>query len=162
MATHSSILTWKIPWIEKPGWLQSIESQRVGQNRSNFACTYFVMVQLSQPYMITGKTIPLTIRTSVRKVMSLLFNTLSSFVIDFLPRSKHLLISWLKSPSAVILEPKKIKSVTVSIVSPSICHEVMGLDARTLVFGMLSFKPTFSLSSLTFIKRLFSSSHFLP
>ena len=79
-------------------------------------------------------------------------------VIALLPRSKCLLISWLQSPSMVILEPKKIKSVTVSIVSPSICHKVMGLDAMILVFGMLSFKPTFSLSSFTFIKRLFSSS----
>ena len=83
--------------------------------------------------MTTGKTIVLTIQTFVRKVMSLLFNMLSSFVIAFLPRSKHLLISWLQSPSAVILEPKKIKSVTVSIVSPSICHEVMGPDAVILV-----------------------------
>ena len=84
--------------------------------------------------MTTGKTIALTRWTFVGKVMSLLFNTLSSFVIAFLPRSKHLLISWLYSPSAVILEPEKIKSVTVSIVSPSVCHEVMGLDAMILVF----------------------------
>ena len=84
--------------------------------------------------MITGKTIALTIWTFVSKAMSLLFNMLSRFVIVFLPRSKCLLISWLQSPSAVILEPEKIKSVTVSIVSPSICHEVMGLDAITLVF----------------------------
>ena len=90
--------------------------------------------------------------------MSLLFNMLSRLLIAFLPRSKHLLISWLQSPSAVILEPKKIEPVTVSIVSPSICYEVMGLDARILVFCMLSFKPMFSLSSLTCIKRLFSSS----
>ena len=88
--------------------------------------------------------------------MFLLVNMLSRLVIAFLPRSKHLLISWLQSPSAVILEPKKIKSLTVSIVSPSICHEVMGLDAMILVFRMLSFKPPFSLSSFTFIKRLFS------
>ena len=94
----------------------------------------------------------------VGKVMSLLFNMLSRLVIAFLPRSKHLLISWLQSPSAVILEPRKIKSDTVSIVSPSICHEVMRLDAMILVFWMLSFEPTFSLSSVTFIKRLFSSS----
>ena len=94
----------------------------------------------------------------VGKVMSLLFKMLSRLVITFLPRSKCLLISWLQSPSAVILEPKKIKSVTVSIVSPSICHEVMEPDAMILVFSMLSFKPTFSLSSFTFIKRLFSSS----
>ena len=90
--------------------------------------------------------------------MSLFFNMLSRFVIAFLPRSKCLLISWLQSSSAVILEPPKIKSVTVAIVSPSICHEVMGLDAMILVFLLLSFKPTFSLSSFTFIKRLFSSS----
>ena len=90
--------------------------------------------------------------------MCLLFNRLSRFVIVFLSRSKCLLISWLQSPSAVILEPKKIKSVTVSIVSPSICHEVMGPDAMIFDFWMLSFKPAFSLSSFTFIKRLFSSS----
>ena len=87
--------------------------------------------------------------------MSLLFNMLSRMVITFLPRSKRLLISWLQSPSAVILEPQKIKSVTVS---PSICYEVMGPDAMILVFWMLSFKPTFSLSSFTFIKQLFSCS----
>ena len=89
--------------------------------------------------------------------MSLLFNMLSRLVITFLPRSKHLLISWLQSPSAVILEPQKIKSVTVSIVSPSICHEVMGPDVMILVFYMLSFNPTFSLSSFTLTERLFSS-----
>ena len=116
------------------------------------------MVQLSHPYMITGKTIALTIWTLVSKIMSLLFNTLSMFVIAFLPRSSHLLSSWLQSPSAVILEPKKRKSVTASTLSPSICHEVMGQDAMILVFLILSFKPAFSLSSFTFIKRLFSSS----
>ena len=92
------------------------------------------------------------------QIMSLLFNMLSRLVITFLPRSKHLLISWLQSPSAVILEPHKIKSDTVSTISPSLSHEVMGLDERILVFWMLSFKPKFSLSSLTFIKRLLSSS----
>ena len=90
--------------------------------------------------------------------MSLFFNMLSRLVITFLLRSKHLLISFLQSPSAEILEPKKIKSLSVSIVSPPICHEVMGLDAMIFVFWMLSFKPTFSLSFFTFIKRLFSSS----
>ena len=94
----------------------------------------------------------------VGKVMSLPFNMLSRLVITFCPRSKRLLISWLQSPSAVILEPNKIKSLTVSIVSPYICHEVMGLDTMIFVFWMRSFKPTFSLSSFTFIKRLFSSS----
>ena len=92
------------------------------------------MVQLSHPYVTTGKTIALTRWTFAIKVMSLLFNMLSRLVIDFLARSKHLLISWLQSPSAVILEPKKIKFLTVSIVSPSICQEVMGLDAMILVF----------------------------
>ena len=90
------------------------------------------MVQLSHPYMTTGKTIALTRRTYVGKVMSLLFNMLSMSFIIFLPRNKCLLISWLQSPSAVILEPKKIKSDAVSIVSPSICHEVIRPDAMTL------------------------------
>ena len=108
--------------------------------------------------MTTGKAIALTRWTFVDKVMSLLFNMLSRLVITFLPRSKCLLISWLQSPTAVILESPKIKSATVSTVSPSICHEVMGLDAMILVFWMLSFRPTFSLSSFTFIKRLFGSS----
>ena len=90
--------------------------------------------------------------------MSLLFNMLSRLVITFLLRSKYLLISWLQSPSTVILEPKKIKSVTIFIVSPSICHEVMKLDAMILISWMLSFKPAFSVSSFTFIKRLFNSS----
>ena len=102
--------------------------------------------------MTTAKTIALTRRTFVDKVMSLLFNKLSRLVITFLPRSKHLLISWLQSPSAVISEHKKIKSVTVSTVSPSICHKVIGPDAMILVFWMLSFQPVFSLSSFTFIK----------
>ena len=94
----------------------------------------FFIVQLSHPYGTTGKTIALTRRTSVDKVMFLLFNMLSRLVITYLPRSKCLLISWLQSPSAVILEPPKIKSATVSTVSPSICHEVMGPDAMILVF----------------------------
>ena len=92
----------------------------------------FFTVQLSHPYMTTGKTIALTRRTFVDKVMSLLFNMLSRLVITFLTRSKPLLISWLQSPSVVMLEPKKIKSDTVSTVSPSICHEVMGPDAKIL------------------------------
>ena len=113
------------------------------------------MVQLSHPYMTTGKTIVLTRQTFVSKVMSLLFNMLPRLVIVFLLRSKCLLILWLQSPSAVIFEPPKIKSV---IVSPSICHEVMGPDAMIFIFWMMSFKPAFSLYSFTFIKRLFSSS----
>ena len=92
------------------------------------------MVQLLHPYVTTGKNIALTRWTLVGKVISLLFNMLSRFVTAFLPRRKHLLISWLQSPSAVILEPPKIKSLTVSIVSPSICHEVMGPDTMIFVF----------------------------
>ena len=116
------------------------------------------MVQLSHSYMTTAKTIALTRWTFVGKVMSLLFNMLSRLIITFLPRSKHLLISWLQSLSTVIVEPKKIKSVTVSTLSPYLCHEIMGLDAMILVFWMLNLKPAFPLSSFTFIKRFFSSS----
>ena len=108
--------------------------------------------------MTTRKIIALARWTFVVKVMSLLFNMPSRLVITFIPRSKRLLISWLQSPSTVILEPRKIKSDTVSTVSPSNCHEVMGPDAMIFVFCILSFKPTFSRSSFTFIKRLFSSS----
>ena len=96
-------------------------------------------------YMTTGKTIVLTWRTFGAKVLSLLFNMLSRLGIAFLSRNKCLLISWLQSPSSVNLEPQGIKSATVPIVAPSICHEVMGPDAMILVFWMLSFKPTFSL-----------------
>jgi len=107
--------------------------------------------------MTTGKTTAFTRWTFGGKVMSLLFSMLSGLVITFFPRSKRLLISWLQSPSAVILEPRKIKSATVSNGYPSICHEVMGPDTIILVFWMLSFKPTFSFSSFTFMKRFFSS-----
>ena len=109
------------------------------------------MVQLSHPYVIARKTVALTIWTSIGKVSSLLLNTLSRFVITFLPRSKRLLISWLQSLSTVILEPKKIKPVTVFIPPPppSICHEVMGPGALMLVFWMLIFKTTFSLLPLS-------------
>ena len=118
------------------------------------------MVQLSYSYMTTVKTIALTIQIFVSKVTSLLFNTLSRFIIAFLPRSKCLLISWLHSPFTVILESKKIRAVTVTIFSLSICHVLLGLDAMILVFWILNFKPVFPLSSFTFIKRLFSSSSF--
>ena len=122
-------------------------------------CSAFFIVQFSHPYMTTGKTIAFTRWTFVGTVMSLFFNMLSRLVITFLPRSKCLLISWLQSPSAVILEPRKIKSATVSSFAIYL-REVMGPDAVILVFWMLRFKPTFSLSSFTFIKRLFSSSSF--
>ena len=110
-------------------------------------------------YSLPGPSAHGIFQARVQEWVAIAFsNMLSRFVITFLPRSKHLLISWLQSPSAVILEPPKIKSDTVSTVSPSISHEVMGLDAMIFIFWMLSFKPTFSLSSFTFIKRLFSSS----
>ena len=98
----------------------------------------FFIVQLSHPYMTIGKTIAFNRWTFVGKVMSLLLNMLSRFIMAFLPRSKHLLIVWLQSPSEVILEPPKIKSATVSIVFPSICHEVMGLDALPIHYGIAS------------------------
>ena len=136
--------------------------QHYSLKASILQCSALFIVQLLYPYMITGKTIALTRHYFVSKVMSLLFNMLSRLVITFLPRSKRLLTSWLQSPSAMILEPPKIKSLTVSTVSPSICHEVMGPDARILVFWMSSFKPTFhsplSLSSRGYLIPL----HFLP
>ena len=145
--------------------LISLQSKRFSRIFSNTSSktpmlwhSVFFMVWLSHPYMTTGKTIALTRQTFAAKVMSLLFNMLSRLGVAFLPRSKCLLISWLQSPSAVILESKKIKSLNISIVSPSICREVMGWDAMILVFWMLSFKPAFSLPSFTFIKSLFSSS----
>ena len=139
------------PPLEWTGWnllvvqgtLKSL-LQHHSSKPSILRCSAFFTVQLSHSYMTTGKTIALTRRTFVGKVMSLLLNMLSRLVITFLPRSKHLLISWLQSPSAVIVEPQKIKSDTVSTVSPSISNEVMGPDAMIFVFWMLSFKPTFS------------------
>ena len=115
------------------GTLKSL-LQHYSSKASLLQCSAFFIVQLSHPYMTTGKTIALIRWNFVGKLMSLLFNTLSRFVIAFLPRSKHLLISWLQSPSAVILEPPKRKSATISTVSPSISHEVMGPDAMILVF----------------------------
>ena len=138
---YSGLISLRIDWFDLlavQGTLKTL-LQHHTLKASTFRCSAFFMVQLSHPYMTTGKTIALTRWTFVGKVMSLLFR----FVITCLPRSKHLLISWLQSPIAVILEPKKIKSVTFSIVSPSVCHEVMGLDALIFVFWMLSFKPAF-------------------
>ena len=143
---YSELISFRMDWLDLlavQGTLKSL-LQHHSSKASILQHSAFFMVQLSHPYMTTGKTIALTRRT-ITKVMSLLFNMLSRLVIAFLPRSKCLLISWLQSPSAVILEPKKIKSVTVSIVSPSICYEVMGLDAMVFVFWMLSFKPAFLL-----------------
>ena len=115
------------------GTLKSLP-QHHGSKASVLQCSALFIVQLSHPYMTTGKTIALTRQTFDGKVMSLLFNMLSKLVIAFLPRSKHFLISWLQSPPPVILEPPKIKFLTVSIVSPTICHEVMEPDAMILVF----------------------------
>ena len=130
-------------WISLPfkGIFKSL-LQHHSSKSSILWLSAFYIVQLSHPYMTAGKTRALT--RLFGKIMPLLFNMLSRLVITFLPRSKCLLISWLQSPSAVILEPKKIKSLTVSIVFPPICHEVLGPDAMILVFWMLSFKPTFS------------------
>ena len=135
MATHSRIIAWKIPGMEEPGSYNPWGCKELDRTEQlTLLLSAFFMVQLSHPYMTTGKTIALTRWTFVGEVMSLLFNMLSRLVIAFLPRSNHILISWLQSPSAVILEPRKIKSDTVSTVSPSICLEVMGLDAMILVF----------------------------
>ena len=120
--------------IEVQGTLKSL-LQHHSSKASILQRSTFFIVQISHPYMTTGKTIPLTRRTFVGKVMSLLFNMLSRLVIAFLPRRKHLLISWLQSPSAVILEPKKIKSVIISIVSPSICHGIRCHDLSFLNVG---------------------------
>ena len=149
---YSGLISFRMDWFDLlsvQGTLQSL-LQHHSSKASILWHSAFFMVQLSHPYMTTGKTTALTRRTFVSKVMSLLFNMLSRLVIAFHPRSKHILISRLQSPSAVILGSKKIKSVTVSIVSHSIFHEVMGLDAMILVFVMLSFKPAFSLSSFNF------------
>ena len=157
---HPGLISFRMDWLDLlaiQGNLKSLLQHR-SSKASILRHSAFFIVQLPHPNMTTGKTIALTRWTFVGKVMSLLFNMLSRLVITFLPRSKCLLISWLQSPSAVILEPPKMKSDTVSTVFPSISHEVMGLDAMILVFWMLSFKPTFSLSSFTLINRLFSSS----
>ena len=158
------LISFRMDWLD----LLAVQETRKSllQNRSSKVSilrrSAFFTVQLSYPYMTAGKTIASTRLTFVGKVMSLLFNMLSMLVITFLPKSKRLLISWLQSPSTVILEPKNIKSLTVSIVCPSICHEVMGPDAMVLVFWMLNLSQLFdsplSLSSRGFLVPL----HFLP
>ena len=154
---HPALISFRMDWLDLlavQGTLKSL-LQHHSSKASILRRSAFFTVQLSHPYMTTGKTIALTRRTLVGKVMSLLLNMLSRVVITFLPRSKHLLISWLQSPSAVISEPPKIKSDTVFTVSPSICHEVMGPDAMFFVFWMLSFKSPFSLSSFHFHQEAF-------
>ena len=133
---HPGLISFRMDWVDLlavQGTLKSL-LQHHSSKASILRCSAFFIVQLSHPYMTTGKTIVLTRRTFVGEVMSLHFNVLSRLVITFLPRTKRLLISWLQSPSAVILEPKKRKSATLSTVSPSICHEVMGPDAMVLVY----------------------------
>ena len=133
---YLGLISFSIDWLDilvVHGTLKSL-LQQYSLKASILWLSAIFIVQLSHPYMTTGKTIALTRRTFVNKVKSLLFNMLSRLVITFLLRSKHLLISWLQSPSAVILEPQKIKLATVSIVSPSICHEVLGPNAMILVF----------------------------
>ena len=128
---HPGLISFRMDWLDLlavQGTLKSV-LQHHSSKASILQCSAFFTVQLSPPYMTTGEIIALTRWTFVDKVMSLFFNMLSRLVITFLPRSKHLLISWLQSPSAVSLETKKMKSDTVSTVSPSISHEVMGPDA---------------------------------
>jgi len=160
---HPGLISFRMDLLDLlavQGTLKSL-LQHHSSKASILGCSAFFTVQLSHPNMTTGKTIALTRWTFVDKAMSLLLNTLSRLVIAFLPRSKRLLISWLQSPSAVILEPRKIKSDTVSTVSPSICDEVMGPDAMIFVFWMLSFKQTFALSSFFSSRDFLVPLHFL-
>ena len=158
---HPGLISFRMDWLDLlavQGTLKSL--QHHSSKVLILWCSALFIVKLSHPYMTTGKTIALTRRTFVGKVMSLLLNMLSRLVITFLPRSKHLLISWLQSPSAVILEPLKIKSDTVSTVSPSICHEVMGpwsSFSECWAVSQLSHSPL-SISSRGFLVLL----HFLP
>ena len=159
---YPGLNSFRMDWLDSLAVQGTLETllQHHSSKASILLHSAFFLVQLSHPYMTTGKTIALTWLTSVDKVMSLLFNMLSRLVITFLSRSKRLLISHLQSPSAVILEPRKIKSAIVSTVSLSMCHEVMGPDAMILVFWMssqLSHSPL-SLSSRGSLVLL----HFLP
>ena len=161
---YSGLISCRMDWLDLlavQGTLKSL-LQHHSSKGSILRHSAFFIVQLSHPYKSTGKTIALTRQTFVGKVMSRLFNMLSSLVITFLPRSKHLLILRQQLPSAGILEPLKMKSLTGSTVSSPICHEVMRPHAMILVFWMLNFKPAFSLFSFTFIKRHSSFSCFLP
>ena len=160
----SGLISFRIDWFNLLAVQENLKSllQHQSSKASILQHSAFFRVQLSHPYMTTGKTIALTRWTFVGKVMSLLFNMLPRLVIAFLPRSKCLLISWLQSPSAVILEPPKMKSFTVFIISPSICHEVMWLDAMILVFWMQALSQLFH-SPLSLSSRgSFLILHFLP
>ena len=131
-----NIHSFRMDWLDllEVQWTLKCLLQHYISEASILHHSTFFMAQVSHPYVTTGKTIALTRWSFVGKVMSLFFNMLSRLIIAFLPRNQCLIISWLQSPSAVILEPKKIKSVTVSIVSPTICHEVIGLDAMIFIF----------------------------
>ena len=144
---HPGLISFRMDWLDPLAVQRTLKNllQHHSSKASILQHSTFFIVQVSHPYMTPGKTIALTRRTFVGKAMSLLFNMLSMLVITFLPRSKRLLISWLQSPSAVIFGAQKIKSATISTLSPSICHEVMGPDAIIFVFWMLSFKPTLTL-----------------
>ena len=133
---YLGLISFRMDWLGLLAIQETLKSllRHHSSKASILPLSAFFIVQLSRPYMTTGKTIALTRWTFVGKVMSLLYNMLSRLVIAFLSRNKHLLISWLQLPSAVILEPPKIQSDTVSTISPSICHEVMGPDAMILVF----------------------------
>ena len=135
---YSGLIYFRIDWLDilvVQGTLKSLLQYHTSKALTlSLWCSAFFVVQLSHPYMTTEKTKAVTIWTFVGKVTSLLFDMLSRLVIAFLPRSKHLLISWLQSPSSVILKPKKIKSVTLFFVSPSICHEIVGPNTMILVF----------------------------
>ena len=160
---HPGLISFRMNWLDLlavQGTLKSL-LQHHSSKASILHYSAFFTVQFSHPYMTTGKTIALTRWTFVGTVMSLLLNMLSRLIITFLPKSKHLLISWLQSPSSVILEPRKIKSDTVSTVSPSISHEVMGPDAMIFIFWMLSFKPNFH-SPFHFHWGFLVLLHFLP
>ena len=126
---YLELISFRIDWLD----LLTVQGTLKSSSKASFLrCSAFFMIQFSYAHMTTGKNIVLTLQTFVSKVMSLLFNMLVRFVIAFIPRNKCLLISWLRSPSAVIQEPKKVKSVTISTVSPSICNEVMGPNATIL------------------------------
>ena len=157
---YSGLISFRIDWLGLIAVQEdSQESSPTTQFKTSILrCSTFFIVLLSHPYMTTGKMIALTRQTLVCKVMSLVFNILSRLAIAFLTRSKRPLIPWLQSPPAVILEPPQNKISHCFIISPAICNKVTQSDAIILAFCMLSFKLAFSLSSFTFIKRLFSSS----
>ena len=152
---NSGLISFRMDWLDLLAVQETLKSllQQHCSKASVLQHSAFFIVQIAYTYITMGKTIALTRQTFVSNIMSLLFNVLSRLVITLLPRSKHLWILWLQSPFAMILEPKKIATV-----SPSICYEVMRPDAMILVFWILSLGPTFSVSCLTFIKWLFSSS----